>query len=101
VRIFGTFFIFFVTRTNDVHRLMEEIGKTCAAAGAGVGVAAVAQGVATATVPVAMSTFGTVVSGVGTIHAAGGVAGKEFLSCFIHPIQQHSKHLELLRCWVL
>ena len=25
-------------------------------------------------VPVAMSTFGTVVSGIGTIHAAGGVA---------------------------
>jgi len=29
---------------------------------------------ATMLIPVAMTTFGTVVSGVGTIHAAGGVA---------------------------
>ena len=29
---------------------------------------------ATLLVPLAMSTFGTIVSGVGTIHAAGGVA---------------------------
>ena len=46
------------------------------ALGAGVGATggAAVQVIAGYLVPVAMSYFGTVVSGVGTLHAAGGVA---------------------------
>jgi hypothetical protein len=55
-----------------------EIATAAAAVGAaGTGaVAAVAgvQAAAGALVPIAMSTFGTVVANVGTMHAAGGVA---------------------------
>ena len=40
-----------------------------------IGVSVLVAGVgASMLIPVAMTTFGTVVSGVGTIHAAGGVA---------------------------
>jgi hypothetical protein len=46
-----------------------------AAAGVGVVGATATQLIAGAAVPYAMSAFGTVVSGVGTLHAAGGVAG--------------------------
>ncbi len=50
---------------------MDEILKSATAIGAG----AYAAGVgAKLLVPVAMTAFGTVVPGVGTIHAAGGVA---------------------------
>ncbi len=59
--------------------LMENLDLQSVAVVAGLGVAgAVALPVvgvgAGALVPWAMSTFGTVISGVGTIHAAGGVA---------------------------
>lgn len=47
------------------------IVKNATIIGGGVFVAGVG---ATMLIPVAMTTFGTVVSGVGTIHAAGGVA---------------------------
>lgn len=57
---------------------MEGVGKTCVAASAGVAVAGMVQMAATAAVPTAMAYFGTVVYGLGTIHAAGGVAGSNY-----------------------
>ncbi len=54
---------------------------------AGVGAVAGVQAAAGALVPWAMSTFGTVVAGVGTVHAAGGVAATlQYVSMVATPV---------------
>ena len=49
-------------------------GRIAAGVTVGVAVVSAVPFIAGALVPIAMSTFGTVISGVGTIHAVGGVA---------------------------
>ncbi|TMW62251.1 hypothetical protein Poli38472_009744 [Pythium oligandrum] len=55
-------------------KIPEGYGKIVAGAAIGAAALPLAGVAAGALVPAAMSTFGTVVPGVGTLHAAGGVA---------------------------
>jgi len=65
---------------NKDGTVIAHVKKTVIASASGVGAVASVQVAAAAIVPGAMSFFGTIVPGVGTIHASGGVAAT--LQCF-------------------